>query len=297
MSEAEVAVIRRQLMMQIRQDYVPVSVLIFEPPKPFGTVFCLHDFHGVGADFEILGRFLAENRFRVVCPDMPGRGQSGVMPDPQRYTPSTYMAVLMAVVEKFATRRIVLLGKGWGGLLHLLLIKRMQFKLSGLILADVPLKWSVDTDLTIHEGLAIVPKRFATLDSGVAAVLGLTEFAGLDEPVASQMATRRLRPLEPGFAYHLDPALEESVERASGRYYNAGEMLQFVTSRLLYLSSAPLTEQQREAVSASPKPAAAIGSLAPGGRLHFSRPSELMLVLGFLLARKMPVRQAGGPAV
>ena len=65
--------------------------------------------------------------------------------------------------------------------------------------------------------------------------------------------------------------------------------MQAVTSRLLYLSGSSLTERE-DAIGALSKAVVIAGGLAPGGRLHFNRPSELMLVLGFLFARKMPVK-------
>ena len=69
------------------------------------VVVCVHGLTRNGRDFDFLAQRLAA-RFRVLCPDMPGRGDSEWLRDPNDYAFPTYLTTLTAMLALFrATRR------------------------------------------------------------------------------------------------------------------------------------------------------------------------------------------------
>ena len=62
-----------------------------DPRAP--AVLCVHGLTRQGRDFDRLAEALA-TRFRVICPDLPGRGHSDWLSDPALYQPQTYVTAL-----------------------------------------------------------------------------------------------------------------------------------------------------------------------------------------------------------
>src|SRR5687767_4838516 len=82
--------------------FAEMSVDTYEPAQHEATVFCLHDYLGNSRDFRQLGAFLSAHNYRVVCPDMFGRGDSAYLDEPQQYRMETHLFGLMAVMQRFA---------------------------------------------------------------------------------------------------------------------------------------------------------------------------------------------------
>ena len=61
------------------------------------VVVCVHGLTRNGRDFDTLAAALSD-RFRVLCPDMPGRGESEWLPDPNDYVFPTYLTALTALL-------------------------------------------------------------------------------------------------------------------------------------------------------------------------------------------------------
>ncbi|HSU05110.1 MAG TPA: alpha/beta fold hydrolase [Acetobacteraceae bacterium] len=71
-----------------------------DPAAP--VVLCVHGLTRNGRDFDTLAQALSE-RFHVICPDLPGRGQSDWLPDAALYQPASYVVALshlMAVIGR-----------------------------------------------------------------------------------------------------------------------------------------------------------------------------------------------------
>jgi pimeloyl-ACP methyl ester carboxylesterase len=66
-------------------------------PKNARTVLCLHGLTRNGRDFDRLAEALASD-FRVICPDMAGRGRSAWLDDPMLYGYPLYLADMTALI-------------------------------------------------------------------------------------------------------------------------------------------------------------------------------------------------------
>jgi pimeloyl-ACP methyl ester carboxylesterase len=275
-----------RLVIRRGSFFAEMSVDSYEPEQPRATVFCLHDYLGNSRDFRQLGTFLAAHQYRVVCPDMFGRGDSAYLADPKLYRTGTYLFALMAVMQRFADHRIIVVAKGWGALLALLLNAGVSFDLERLIVADVPLAWSIQASrLPDPDQL-----EFATLEQARNSILASGELAGLSEPAASALAEGRVRRTEGGrFALRFDPVLIERLRlrRDTDRSLDTVRLLARIKSSLLLLSAGVLPDEDRRTFRAAlinPLGAVADG-LAPGARVHFNSAHQQLLVLGYLESR------------
>ena len=159
---------RRRLAVPLAAGFAELSYLVYEPQKATRTVICIPDFLGNGADFSRLAVVLSGHGFRVVCPDMPGRGASAYL-DVADYNPHTYMVALLALAQSLGTTRLMVIGKGWGGVLALGLTRLQELTVSKLVLADVGFPWRLAVDDAVREaagGAGVATLADARLASG-----------------------------------------------------------------------------------------------------------------------------------
>ncbi len=99
-------------------------------------VICLHGLTRNGRDFETLAASLA-GRWRVLCPDFRGRGDSDYARDPMTYTPLTYARDIEALLAQEGIARFVSVGTSLGGLVTMLLAMTGPDRLAGAVLNDI----------------------------------------------------------------------------------------------------------------------------------------------------------------
>ncbi len=100
------------------------------------TVLCLPGLTRNSRDFERLAPHLAP-RYRVVCPDLRGRGFSARDPQWQNYNPVQYLADLQGLSEVLGIGRCAIIGTSLGGLLAMLMAASTPERVAGIVLNDV----------------------------------------------------------------------------------------------------------------------------------------------------------------
>jgi len=80
------------------------------------VVVCVHGLSRQGRDFDALARVLCKD-FRVVCPDVVGRGQSDWLVDPMGYQVPTYVADMVTLAARLNAQRLDWVGTSMGGLI------------------------------------------------------------------------------------------------------------------------------------------------------------------------------------
>jgi pimeloyl-ACP methyl ester carboxylesterase len=73
------------------------------------VVVCVHGLTRQGRDFDVLARALLDKR-RVVCPDLPGRGESGWLDNPALYQVPQYVADVVTLLARLRARRLSWVG-------------------------------------------------------------------------------------------------------------------------------------------------------------------------------------------
>ena len=282
---------REQLMVRVAGGFAQVSVDVFEPARKRATIFGLHDFAGNGQDFAPLATMAVAHGYRVICPDMVGRGESAFMSDVGDYNIRTHLTVIRMVMENYADKHIIMVGKRWGALLTLLLINTAKFDLRRLILADLPLDMGSETEPALRE--LAEAKEFPTLEQALEKTTAMEEFKGLSPEASQRLAAGRLRRTQSGYAIHFDPQLVEAIAHLSGRRFDVLKLMLAVKSRLLLINGSAVGEEQQKvrlALADQVPELVQVDGLRPGGRIHFDTAHQLLLTLGFLINRRPFVR-------
>ncbi len=113
-------------------------LVYWEWPGPPGarTVMCVHGLTRNGRDFDALAQVLSR-RYRVVCPDMPGRGGSEWLTDPEDYTETQYLHDVAALCARLDVEEIDWVGTSMGGLIGMLLASQRGAPIRRLVINDI----------------------------------------------------------------------------------------------------------------------------------------------------------------
>ena len=99
-------------------------------------VLCLHGLTRNARDFENLAARLAGD-WRVIAVDFRGRGMSEHDPLPARYTPPTYAADVLQLLDELDIDKAVFVGTSLGGLTTMVVAAFAPQRIAGAVLNDV----------------------------------------------------------------------------------------------------------------------------------------------------------------
>lgn len=105
-------------------------------PKEKPPILCIPGLTRNARDFEGVADRLA-GRWRLICLDLRGRGESAYANDPMSYVPLTYLQDVEALIRELKLSRFVLFGTSLGGLLTMLLAAAERERIAGALLNDI----------------------------------------------------------------------------------------------------------------------------------------------------------------
>ena len=100
------------------------------------VLVCVHGLTRVSRDFDEMARALCDT-YRVVCPDVAGRGRSDWLKDPRFYQVSQYVSDMVTLVARLNVRQVHWFGTSMGGLIGMGLASLPETPISRLVLNDV----------------------------------------------------------------------------------------------------------------------------------------------------------------
>jgi pimeloyl-ACP methyl ester carboxylesterase len=106
------------------------------PDRLARTVLCLHGLTRNSRDFEDLAPHL-QHRYRVIVPDVRGRGLSARDPNPQNYQPAIYLQDILTLMDTVAAQHVAIIGTSMGGLLAMMMAAGSRDRVTGLVLNDM----------------------------------------------------------------------------------------------------------------------------------------------------------------
>ncbi|WP_136418176.1 alpha/beta hydrolase [Herbaspirillum sp. ST 5-3] len=126
------------------------------------VLVCVHGVTRVSDDFDNLARELC-GEYRVVCPDVVGRGRSGWLRDPQHYQVPQYVSDMVTLLARLDAETVHWLGTSMGGLIGMGLASLQDTPIRKLVLNDVGP--SLNPEALARIGTYIgEPVRFKTFD-------------------------------------------------------------------------------------------------------------------------------------
>ncbi|MDT8320811.1 MAG: alpha/beta hydrolase [Xanthomonadales bacterium] len=104
------------------------------------VVLCLPGLTRNSRDFQHIASTLAADPvrpWRVISPDLRGRGQSEHDPRPHRYHPGSYAKDIWTLVDQLGVGRFAVIGTSLGGLVAMIMAEQQAGRLRGVVLNDV----------------------------------------------------------------------------------------------------------------------------------------------------------------
>jgi pimeloyl-ACP methyl ester carboxylesterase len=99
-------------------------------------IVCIPGLTRNARDFEGVAERLA-GRWRVICVDLRGRGQSEHAKDPMSYVPARYAEDIEALFAEHGLSRAILFGTSLGGIVTMLLAQRDASRIAGAVINDI----------------------------------------------------------------------------------------------------------------------------------------------------------------
>jgi pimeloyl-ACP methyl ester carboxylesterase len=100
------------------------------------VLVCVHGVSRQGRDFDVLARAM-RGEFRVVCPDVVGRGESDRLADPTGYALPTYGADMVTLLARLDADSVAWVGTSMGGLIGVGLAAMSSSPIVRLVLNDI----------------------------------------------------------------------------------------------------------------------------------------------------------------
>jgi pimeloyl-ACP methyl ester carboxylesterase len=100
------------------------------------VLVCVHGLTRCARDFDFLAQQLAAH-YRVVCPDVPGRGDSDWLRNPLEYQVPVYLSDMVVLIARLDVETVHWLGTSLGGLVGMALAALPESPVTKLVLNDV----------------------------------------------------------------------------------------------------------------------------------------------------------------
>jgi pimeloyl-ACP methyl ester carboxylesterase len=100
------------------------------------VLICVHGLTRNGRDFDELAHALS-GEYRVLCPDMPGRGKSEWLTHKEDYSYPVYCADMAALIARSGAQTVDWVGTSMGGLIGMLLAAQPKSPIRKLVMNDV----------------------------------------------------------------------------------------------------------------------------------------------------------------
>ena len=256
------------------------------------VLVCVHGLTRQGRDFDTLARSLC-SVYRIVCPDVVGRGCSDRLADPMGYAVPQYVADMVTLLARLNAERVDWVGTSMGGLIGIGLAAQTGSPLARMVVNDVGP--SIEPASLVRIGSYLgQPLRWKTLDEAADAMWAISQGFG---PHTREQWLELTRPQlttddEGWLMPRYDPAIAAPYKAITPALAQAGEALLWQAWDRLTLPTLLLRGAQSDLLSSAT--AQAMTERGPRARLvEFSgvghapmlqQPDQLAAVREFLLS-------------
>lgn len=199
-----------------------------DPANP-RVLVCVHGLSRQGRDFDTLARALC-GHYRVVCPDVVGRGRSDWLVDPMGYQVPAYVADMVTLLARLNAPHVDWLGTSMGGLIGMgvaSLHSAHGSPIRKLILNDVGPRIQPEAVARIAAYLG-QPIRFSDLDEAADYMASISQgFGHFTREQWLALCRPMVQPLDdgPGLRLHYDPSIAVPFKAITPEMAAMGETL------------------------------------------------------------------------
>jgi len=129
-----------------------------------GTVICVHGLTRQGRDFDPLAKELAMQGYRVICPDLVGRGLSDRLADPSDYDLAQYVLDMTTLLASVGATELAWVGCSLGGLIGIIVAGMPNSPIRRLLVNDVGPYLPLGAVLRIGRYVRAGPARFTSAE-------------------------------------------------------------------------------------------------------------------------------------
>jgi len=170
------------------------------------VLVCAHGLSRQGRDFDTLADAMS-GEYRVVAPDVVGRGQSDWLADPMGYQLPAYVADMVTLLARLNANELHWVGTSMGGLIGLGLASLPNSPISRLVLNDVGPTIQPDAIARIGTYLGL-PVRWASVQEAADYMLSISKgFGSHTREQWLRLTEPMLKPDAGGFKPHYDPQI------------------------------------------------------------------------------------------
>jgi pimeloyl-ACP methyl ester carboxylesterase len=186
------------------------------------VLVCVHGLSRQGRDFDTLAQALRDD-YRVVAPDVAGRGQSDWLADPAGYTLPAYLADMVTLLARLDAHTVHWVGTSMGGLIGLGVASLAGSPVGRLVLNDVGPTLQAEAIARIGTYLGL-PLRWSSLEEAADYMLTISQGFGTHTREQWLALTRpMLKPDGDGFKPHYDPGIAVPFRAITPELAAAGE--------------------------------------------------------------------------
>ena len=255
------------------------------------VLVCVHGLSRQGRDFDTLALAMRD-RYRVVCPDVVGRGESDRLADPAGYQIQGYAADMVTLLARLDATAVHWVGTSMGGLIGTVLAALPGSPIGRLVLNDVGPAIDAEGIARIASYVGL-PLTWASEDEAADYLLTISQGFGAHSRAQWLALTRpMLRRDGDRFRLHYDPAIALVLRAMTPAAAKAGEAALWAAYDAIRCPTLVLRGATSDVLSAAT--AAAMQQRGPRARLHeladvghaptLVVPDQVAVVREFLLA-------------
>jgi len=256
------------------------------------VLVCVHGLSRQGLDFDTLARALSTH-YRVISPDVVGRGQSDWLKNPAFYQVPNYVADMVTLIARLDVEQVDWVGTSMGGLIGLGLASLPKSPVKKLVLNDVGPALRFEALQRIGSYLG-QPLSFASEAEGADYLWSISK--GFGPHTAEQWAALSKPLFKPGpdgrLVLHYDPMIAAPFKTITAEMAAAGETALWAAYDALRIPTLLLRGGDSDLLSA--ETAQAMTERGPRARLHvfegvghapmLIQPEQISVVQEFLLS-------------
>ncbi|WP_354683929.1 alpha/beta hydrolase [Cupriavidus necator] len=196
-----------------------------DPANP-RVLMCVHGLTRTGRDFDTVANAMCGD-YRVVCPDVVGRGRSEWLAEPSAYVVPQYVSDMVTLIARLNVEQVDWFGTSMGGLIGMGLAGLPKSPVRKLLLNDVGPKIAASAVERIGAYLGL-PVRFKTFEEGLAYLQTISASFGRHTPEQwRELNAAILKPVQGTdgleWGLHYDPQLAMPFRKSSPEAIAAGE--------------------------------------------------------------------------